>query len=255
MRAIIYVASSLQIIAVLFRSKNLARAVVSAQIFLGLGLLVNVVIQTARKKLYLLDAVVVTYYFFLTSGGIQAHLTENGVRGTRITLIKCFGTFFHLCFGAWWIYLMANAEQFGPHPECNDKTIVVIFWVSIRVTVPWLRILCFCLEGVICVFIALDIILYFWSENYTQGESKNWNNTPSLCRRILEMGYLIPFAFVVSWIELTIRRNNIGPGVNEWTFGQTMAAMLYFVSFVSFLLNVVDPGALRLFWLLIDCRQ
>lgn len=150
---------------------------------------------------------------------------------------------------------MANAEQFGLHPECNDKTIVVIFWVSIRVTVPWLRILCFCIEGVVFCFIALDIILTLWHESYAQGQFYKWNETPSICRRILELAYLVPFAFVISWIELTIHRNNIGPGANEWTFGQTMAAMLFFVSFISFLLNVVDPGALRLFWLLIDCRQ
>ena len=226
--------------------------------FLALSLLLNAVIQTAQNKLSLLDAIVVTYYFFVTSGNVLNPLTDNGSREDRVLLWDWLTIVFAACFGAWWIFLTRNAEHFGAQPECNDKTIIVILWISIRATVPWLRILSFVIAGILLFMVAVVILLFCVFTDIWKGQwpVKKWERNPWICSRILDfVKYVIPHVFLISWIELTIHRNNIGPGANEWSFGQTMGAMLYLFAIVSFLMSLADPGALQLSSRSIDCRR
>jgi hypothetical protein len=216
--------------------------------FFTFSLLLNAVIQTARKKLSLLDAIVVTYYFFIMSGNVLIPLMDNGIREDRISLWYLLTEIFGICFLVWWILLMRNAEHFGTQPECNDKTIIVILWISVRATVPWLRILSFVIAGsglfVIAVAtVSLIVFIYAWKGLWPL---QKWE--PSICSRIRDfVKYTLPLAFIISWIELTIHRNNISPGTNEWSFGQTMGATLYLFSIVSFLMSLTDPGAIQHF--------
>jgi hypothetical protein len=46
-----------------------------------------------------------------------------------------------IAFTGWALYVWVHVKTYGSQPECNDQIKYVIMFITVRATVPWLRIL------------------------------------------------------------------------------------------------------------------
>lgn len=128
------------------------------------------------------------------------------------------------------IYVFATAPTFGSQPECNNNIKYVLFGINISATNPvirWLFVASFglimlssaiwllCAAGALCCMNrGLDTVQS--SNGHSRDRKPFWT----------VVGHTIGSVYVIVMLELIIRRNQLGPGINEWTFGQVLAMMM-----------------------------
>ena len=146
--------------------------------------------------------------------------------------------YFYLTMKVW-----ITVDTFGSQPQCNDWTVYVLFGVSVRATVPWLR-------GVILALVCLAIIKFLVSTTRTvfslcydradDGASESSDEKhgifaglsrwfPSLYRGRRSPGWIarvLATIYSVVMLELTIRRNPSSDEEKVWSFGQIIALLI-----------------------------
>ncbi|KAG8821287.1 hypothetical protein FRC19_008030 [Serendipita sp. 401] len=212
----------------------------------GLALLITAVAQSSSKpsSLSLYHALIVLHMLaFLgiaTSTAGEYSTTQMRFRIIAFTSWCSMVAFFYLTMRVW-----ITVKTFGSQPECNDWTIYVIWGVSVRATVPWLR-------GVALTLVSLVILKFLFGTTKTimtlcfGGRTKKRStdsidtestgppgfitrcipsfNTgrrnPGLIARVLASIYS------VIMLELTIRRNPSSDEEKVWSFGQIIALLI-----------------------------
>jgi hypothetical protein len=129
----------------------------------GLGLLFTAIIQTVQGKLDLYHAIVVTHilFFFDFIFPCGMYLRPFNHHSQELTGKKAaerrfiwsrrtnFQMFIYLlmhAFGVivifiWILYSAIDGSKFGSQPSCNDRVKIVFFFVPVKATVTWLRVM------------------------------------------------------------------------------------------------------------------
>ncbi|KAF9507451.1 hypothetical protein BS47DRAFT_311284 [Hydnum rufescens UP504] len=104
----------------------------------GFSLLVTALIGTANRSLTLYHAVLITH--LLAFLGIATNPAGSyRPSASRLLLYWITTWMVFVLLLCWTMYMWATAPTFGPPAACNDATIYVLLFVSIRATVGWLR--------------------------------------------------------------------------------------------------------------------
>jgi len=207
-------------------------------VFLGLGLVITAVIQTAQGQLDLYHAIFVMQIIFSLDfvyayGMRRFSRSKNALRAALLVSIQMLST---AVFTIWLLYVWAQNGRFGTHPECTHVVKYVIFFVTVHATATWLR--AFFIVGI--VFAACSLLLGFGtiilslrtepSEEYRSGASDEKvvdAGGKSTYKHFLTLpvGSAI---YGVTTLELIVQRNrpNVASGESDWGFGQIVALIL-----------------------------
>lgn len=208
----------------------------------GLALLVTAVAQSGHE-LSLYHAIIVihmlTFLGIATSTTGEYNTTKMRFRIIAFTSWCSMIAYFYLTMKVW-----IMVKSFGSQPECNDWTVYVLFGVSVRATVPWLR-------GVILALVGLAIIKFVVSTTRTvislcsdrritdsaseeSNEKQGLFSTISRCLPSLYtdrrspgwIARVLASIYSVVMLELTIRRNPSSDEEKVWSFGQIIALLI-----------------------------
>lgn len=253
-RASLYVlALSYHIFSYVFNSAELSGAIESSLGVTGLALFLTAVITTATQSLGLFHALCV--FHLLGIVGLSAHPRGRYPGGVvRRVVFMAFYVVVMTGSLAYLIYVFATAPTFGDQAECNNTTVYVLFGVNIPATSPGLRwtlvaALSLLLLGFGCWLlfvgcIAVDAMFgrkvphdVFGAQDVNLGNNKS---KPPLYQLI---SYLAGTIYLIVMLELTIQRNALAPGLEEWSFGQILAMTMLIgplIELASLLLGKID---------------
>ncbi|KAH8983150.1 hypothetical protein EDB86DRAFT_260327 [Lactarius hatsudake] len=134
-------------------------------IFYGLAVLITAVVQTIQKRLDLYHALFVTQVLIclvlLHLYGAKRYITrrdEEPVSKFKMNITLAFQVLQVIILIPWVLYLWIKDSRFGSQPECNHFVKYVFFFVTVRATAGWLRILAFvglaaCAVGLVFVLV------------------------------------------------------------------------------------------------------
>ncbi|KAH9167475.1 hypothetical protein EDB89DRAFT_122688 [Lactarius sanguifluus] len=135
-------------------------------IFYGLAVLITAVVQTIQKRLDLYHALFVTQVLIclvlLHLYGAKRYITrrddDRSVSKLKMNITLAFQVLQVIILIPWVLYVWIKDERFGSQPECNHFVKYVFFFVTVRATVGWLRILAFiglaaCAVGLVIVLV------------------------------------------------------------------------------------------------------
>lgn len=198
---------------------------------MGLAILVTAIIFQSQGNLDLFHAVCVFNLVSLVGFAIQPKTGEE-VKDHRFKDLLYSAGF--LLFLAYSIQLFATALTFGSSPDCNDTVILVILGVKFPATQVVLRWMI-----VVMLFFLAGAVAVAWFVSPTLYGSTSGPNWPVAIEELAARAYL------VSNLELTIRYNNVGEGLREWSFGQIMAMVLLLGPLVDFLKGLIYPASVE----------
>lgn len=237
----------------LFDSVEFTRSINSSLGLNGLALFLAAAISASRGTLALFDALCIFNMLALAGIAIQprgSYMTrEAGADGDELTRAQkthawAFGGFyFAAVIGSlsFFIYVFATAPSFGATQEgaCNDSTVYVLFgfdiiatndvfrWIFAGGMISLLAGVFFALlisSGIACC-IGGDICRMTWTGGSADTDSGSGRR--SSCRFPFHLiGHLFASSYFVAMLELMINRNTLGPGKNDWGFGQLLAVAL-----------------------------
>ncbi|KAF8294152.1 hypothetical protein DL93DRAFT_857345 [Clavulina sp. PMI_390] len=192
----------------------------------GFALLLTAVIQTAYHTLDLYHAIVVIHQ--LTFLGVTTVPSSN----YRASL---FGIVYHITttlatrilLASWSMYVWITAPTFGASlfasgdSHCNDSVKYVVFFVTIRATVPWARWLS--VAGASTFSIGLFTRHIFYRPIKAGSEDVDLlRPSPMVIAFVTRFG----FVYSIIMLELTIARNNVAAGETVWSFGQIIPVVI-----------------------------
>ncbi len=159
-------------------------------IFYGFALLITVLVQTIQGQLDLYHAIFVMhmllcltvlhiygmtcvpiriYYRLLIrdeNTGIKRFIFANRF-GLKMKITIAFQVLQVLIiFIPWTLYVWIKGSRFGAQPECNNLVKYVFFFVTVRATVGWLRIMfivCFA-TSVLAWLVCLGTVPFVWHD-------------------------------------------------------------------------------------------
>ncbi|KAH9074753.1 hypothetical protein EDB83DRAFT_1867578 [Lactarius deliciosus] len=134
-------------------------------IFYGLAVLITAVVQTIQKRLDLYHALFVTQVLIclvlLHLYGAKRYITrrddDKSVSTLKMNVTLAFQVLQVVILIPWVLYVWIKDSQFGSQPECNPFVKYVFFFVTVRATVGWLRIVAF--VGLAACAVGLVIVL------------------------------------------------------------------------------------------------
>ncbi|KAF8314203.1 hypothetical protein DL93DRAFT_2149123 [Clavulina sp. PMI_390] len=202
----------------------------------GLALLLTAVIQTGQHlpksrcipglgHLDLYHAIII-FHQLLFLGVIT--ITSGSYRTSRLR-----STYFIITMWAA-AALMAAWSIIPSHdPHCNDLVKYVVFFANVRATVPWLRGLAVTglALGAIGVLLSGVAILTLDVGSAVSDPSK-----------IVRSSGILVWIYNVVMLELTIKRNNVAPGENIWSFGQIVPMVIAVSGAVEILMQYIEDS-------------
>ncbi|KAH9000440.1 hypothetical protein EDB92DRAFT_1831305 [Lactarius akahatsu] len=159
-------------------------------IFYGLAVLITAVVQTIQKQLDLYHALFVTQVLIclvlLHLYGAKRYITrrdEERVSKFKMNITLAFQVLQVIILIPWALYVWIKDSRFGSQPECNHFVKYVFFFVTVRATVGWLRILAFvglaaCAVGLVFVLV-MALKLQKLIEDIFRRESQASAENPS----------------------------------------------------------------------------
>lgn len=243
------------IIAELVGSAEFKNAINASLGLNGLALFLAAVISSVNGTLALFHAICIFHMLAL------AGITINPKGSYPLGAVRIWSTLVAqliVVIGStsFFLYVFATAPAFGNQPQCNAQTIYVLFGYNISATnnvIRWIFVaglslilsgyglFLLCFTGMGCLF-ALDCSGRCRNNQritWAEGNDGGWQFPYYL------IGHLFVSSYLIAMLELMIKRNNIGPGLGSWTFGQVLAMALLLgplIELVSLLLGVVDEG-------------
>ncbi|KAH9167476.1 hypothetical protein EDB89DRAFT_2074821 [Lactarius sanguifluus] len=198
-------------------------------IFYGFALLITVLVQTIQGQLDLYHAIFVMHMLVcltvLHIYGIKRFFFADRF-GLKMKITIAFQVLQVLfIFIPWTLYVWTKGSQFGAQPECNDLVKYVFFFVTVRATVGWLRIMfivCFAIS-VVAWLVCLSTVPTVWRDlmELSRAESDNDDGLPWF-------SWILPAAYGVASTELIVHRNHphVQTGEDYWGFGQIVSIIL-----------------------------
>jgi hypothetical protein len=253
-RVSLYVlALSNHLCAYIFNSDELSTAIESSLGVTGLAIFLTTVIITARRSFDLFHALCVFNLLGIVGLAARPKGRYGGGGTVRRVVFQAFYVLVTTGSLVYLIYVFATAPGFGDRAECNGSIRYVLFGVDIPATNPVLRwvfiaALALLLFGVCCWMlfvgcVSIDALcgrdLRGFFGAHDQGEAKR--------RPVMYevFSYLAATTYLAVMLELMIRRNPLGPGLDEWTFGQVLAMTMLvgpLIELASLLLGNVGGG-------------
>jgi len=213
----------------------------------GGALLITAIVEMAKHQLSLYHAIFILHILVFT--GAATVLASPGKDKTiNLSTIprRLIGSAMAFGFIVYSIYIWAKAPTFGNSPGCNHEIKYIYFFFSVRATVVWLRIYWIANFGILGLsiylyYIAMPLIYYAISTSRRPHSmssrvpisiprgptpTRSWR---SMASRVLPFQLWIVKAlngtYGVVMLELYVRRNRhlLGPGEQNWTFGQILA--------------------------------
>ncbi|KAN0132135.1 hypothetical protein V8E53_010054 [Lactarius tabidus] len=215
-------------------------------VFYSHALLITVLVQTIQGRLDLYHAIFVIHILFNLSAyqsyGIAIFTGPNWQRySLRLKITLAFQLVQLLCiFPAWALYVWTKGSGFGAQPECNHLVKFVFFFVTIRATVNWLRIM-------FIVFFSLAIsssvtALFSIIEGLLR-ESRFGSSAlaiQNLVFRAQDRNFVTPSStllavYAIVTAELMVHRNrsHVHAGENSWGLGQVISVLLLLPIFIE----------------------
>ncbi|KAI0246904.1 hypothetical protein BJV78DRAFT_92394 [Lactifluus subvellereus] len=218
-------------------------------VFYGLALVMTAVIQTLQEELDLYHAIFVMQIIFslnfVYEYGMRKFMrvsssgsTESRRGKFRMGFIIAIQMFTTVVFTIWLLYVWIKDSHFGSQPECNHLVKYVFFFVDVRATATWLRVL-FILY---LVFFTCTLLFRFGLIVFAcmDGRRKPRDVIPRAvqgnAREKTVYTYLVVVLLVgsaifgVTILELIVQRNRINiqtePGEGVWGFGQIISLIL-----------------------------
>ncbi|KAI9440676.1 hypothetical protein H4582DRAFT_1487001 [Lactarius indigo] len=197
-------------------------------IFYGLAVLITAVVQTIQKQLDLYHALFVTQVLIslvlLHLYGAKRYITrrdEEPVSKFKMNVTIAFQVLQVLILIPWALYVWIKDSQFGSQPECNHFVKYVLFFVTVRATVGWLRILAFVGLAACAVGLIFVLVLAFQLQKYlkdifrgTSAENRGTSteNPPGA------LGFV---SDTLDWVSGTLRNppGRLGRGVSGAVLG------------------------------------
>jgi hypothetical protein len=250
------------LVAYIANSEEFTASVESSLGITGLALFLSTVILTARNTLDLFHAICIFHLLGLVGISITP---KKGILGGAIR-IWTFSTLYVIALAGslgYLTYVFATAPTFGSNPECNSTVKYVLFGINIPATNPVIRWIFVASFGVILLGFAFWLMFAAGAlcsnacdcvgcctdsddeesshelstntatrTNTLPRRSSNRSERPSTRSRkkrksfIYIIGHEIGCIYAIVMLELIIRRNALGPGLNDWTFGQVLAMMM-----------------------------
>lgn len=221
----------------------------------GLGLLITAIVQTAQNDLSLYHALFVQHLLFFLGVGVApaGKYKLNSLRAGML-LVTQFAVL--IAYLGWSLYLWTHTKSFGSQPGCNDQVKYVFFFVTVRATVPWLRIVWMIslIGGCIGLFTGLVVYVIVYTcfkMAATRGEHPMMTmqgageEQASSRSFYFSLGLLLPAVYSVVTAELLAKRNTIvQPGEGAWTFGQILSLVMIISSLnevLHFILSLFSP--------------
>ncbi|KAN0132133.1 hypothetical protein V8E53_010052 [Lactarius tabidus] len=219
-------------------------------VFFGLAVLITVFVQTIQERLDLYHAIFVTHILFNLSAyqnyGIKMILTDRRYSfKMKIALaIQLFQILFF--FPSWALYVWTKGSRFGSQPRCNDLVKYVFFFVSVRGTVSWLRILAivfFSIRMISSLIIFRDIVSSLWTakakdrEMYFKFRSRSHFRPGT--RRLFS---ILAAVYGIVTTELIVHRNRpyVQAGDSTWGFAQVASVLLLWPIFIEVLVALKE---------------
>ncbi|KAI9458135.1 hypothetical protein BJY52DRAFT_437017 [Lactarius psammicola] len=234
-------------------------------IFYGLALLITALIQTIQDQLDLYHAVfvmqVLVSLVILHLYGAWKLVVDKRL-DFKMYIAIAFQVLQVLIFVPWSYYVWANDSRFGPQPQCNYFVKYVLFFVTVRATVGWLRTLAFvvlaaCVVVLVLLIVSLPILrerlqsalrppppvvrTFFqrifdavfpptstrW-DAFNERRRRIWSAGVKLFQRIFWVLSILFAILSIATIELIVHRNHsiVLSGENDWGFGQIVSAFL-----------------------------
>ncbi|KAH6627167.1 hypothetical protein B0J18DRAFT_426659 [Chaetomium sp. MPI-SDFR-AT-0129] len=240
--------------AYIFNSAELSTAIESSLGVTGLAIFLTTVIITARRSFDLFHALCV--FHLLGIVGLAARPVGRYRAGVvRRVVFMAFYVLVTIGSLIYLIYVFATAPTFGERAECNDSLVYVIFGVDIPATSPVLRwlfvgalaTLLFGLGCCLLIVACLGIDALFGRDLHGFFGERNEHEPHEVIKKrpaVYQLVcYLAGTIYLAVMLELIIRRNPLGPGLDQWTFGQVLATTMLigpFIELASLLLGKVD---------------
>ncbi|TDL15463.1 hypothetical protein BD410DRAFT_845163 [Rickenella mellea] len=165
------------------------------------------------------------YHMLVSLSGTVLPSAAVGKGSSSLRLIV-FSMSSYLSYQAWSLHVWTTALTFGSQPECNHSTKFVFFWVTVRATAPWLRIW-WIVTGATGLSYGLVIIAALALGYFCSSPSDHTSSTS--CEVDLDADVLWATLGAASRLVIfiyTIKRNNVLPGENVWSFGQILSVVL-----------------------------
>ncbi|KAF8294147.1 hypothetical protein DL93DRAFT_2068621 [Clavulina sp. PMI_390] len=204
----------------------------------GFALLVTAVAQTATHNLDLYHAIIVMHQLgFLGISTLSSAPRRSSPLRLAFFLMTLWAASGLLV--AWSMYVWITAPSFGissipsHDPHCNDLVKYVVFFANVRATVPWLRGLAVTglALGAIGVLLSGVAILTLDVGSAVSDPSK-----------IVRSSGILVWIYNVVMLELTIKRNNVAPGENIWSFGQIVPMVIAVSGAVEILMQYIEDS-------------
>lgn len=206
------------------------------------------VIKTLQNQLSLYQAIVLLFLFHISLPAWHPR-PNNNFKDYVVTWILFLG---FAAYVSWALFILVRGKDFGPFPECNESTVVVLFWVIIPATANWLRIvwmICFGSLAFFLFFLLLISIIQLCEYGketpwiHYSGEynvSSNDQRSP-MAKRVAQAGQLLASRAVpISWLELTIKRNHFESLEFNWNFANTMLLILFIFEIIMVLIFFLE---------------
>ncbi len=176
----------------------------------GLAILITALVQTIQGQLDLYHAIIVAQMqVFIHIYGVtcvpmkiyyRVLIRDENTGATRFILANRFSSKMKITFVVqalqlliifvpWSLYVLIKCSRFGAQPECNDLVKYVFFFVTVRATVGWLRIMfiiCFaaCMPGLV----GLSMIAYKFHTEQSGAKSGSRKDHTDLERSAVGLG-------------------------------------------------------------------
>ncbi|KAF8470320.1 hypothetical protein DFH94DRAFT_216614 [Russula ochroleuca] len=242
---------------------ELLDGIYKSSVIYGLSLIITAIVQTVQEQLDLYHAIVVlqiTICLSVVYAYGQKRYFRSNKADFRMKLFVLLQTFTSMVCSGWYLYVWIKDSNFGSQPSCNHLVKYVLFFVDVRVTTTWLRVM-FIVSSISSVFFFACVwqILYRMQQFETPPNSATPTERPpsiespipqlqtqsiqkskfwrTVLRYVLEVGAA---AYGVATLETIVSRNRsiIQPGENAWGFGQLIAIILTLGIFIDIIVAV-----------------
>ena len=193
----------------------------------GLALFLTTIVDTATGALDLFHVLCIFNLLSLAGIAILAKGKYPG-RDRRIWVITALQLLVYCAVLAYIVLVLAKAPSFGPNNACNSQVVYVLMFANVHITSPAVRwtfaaILAIALVGGLVSLLSMTRL--FFNPRIPQVTGSVDDEDP-LRSFFGLMGSIFGSSYFIVMLELTIKRNNLGPGSGTWTFGQVLAMSL-----------------------------
>lgn len=228
------------IISFLQRSKELLAAIEKAMGLTGFAVLLTALTYAIKHELDLFHALCIFHLVGLVGLSVKPPGEDDIDIGDSLRhwlIIMYYGSI--IGFLGFMIYIFARAPYLGPQPECNKDVKYAIFGVDAPATNIVFRALFLAAFGILSIFVPALTYATDWIASVKRDIRSTLKN--EVVRDMLDASYVqadqgkegyvmigevVGRVYIITMLELMIKRNATGSAGNDWGFGQVLAMVM-----------------------------